>query len=105
MAWLEHLADQEQHRRIAVKLPLIPPVRAWLTWQVTPGTFGSWKASTHTLWLAPTSFQAVVTQPTVVSAKAGAAGSTSRSAPRRVGRSWGMEDILSAGAGGRPRDA
>ena len=23
------------------KLPLTPPVRAWLTWQVTPGTFGS----------------------------------------------------------------
>ena len=28
MAWLEHLADQEQHRRIAVKLPLIPPEAA-----------------------------------------------------------------------------
>ena len=40
------------------------PVRAWLTWQVTPGTLASWKASTHTLWLAPISFQVVVTQPT-----------------------------------------
>jgi hypothetical protein len=32
---------------------------------VTPLIFGSLKASTQTLWLAPNSFQAVVTQPTV----------------------------------------
>ncbi len=28
MAWLEHLADWEQHRRIAVELPLMPPEAA-----------------------------------------------------------------------------
>lgn len=25
LAWLEHLADWERHRRIAVELPLMPP--------------------------------------------------------------------------------
>ena len=58
--------------RIEAGFSLSPPVRAWLTWQVTPGTFGSAKASTQTRWLAPSSFQAVVTQPTV-SASAGPA--------------------------------
>jgi hypothetical protein len=28
MAWLEHLADWERHRRIAVELPLMPPEAA-----------------------------------------------------------------------------
>ena len=28
--------------------PLMPPVRAWLMWQATPGTFGSSNADTHT---------------------------------------------------------
>ena len=28
LAWLEHLADWERHRRIAVELPLMPPEAA-----------------------------------------------------------------------------
>jgi len=28
MSWLEHLADWERHRRIAVELPLMPPEAA-----------------------------------------------------------------------------
>jgi len=28
MAWIEHLADWERHRRIAVELPLMPPEAA-----------------------------------------------------------------------------
>ena len=68
------------------RLPDTPPVRAWLTWQVTPGTLASLKASTQTLWLAPISFQVVVVQP-ISSAAAGPAASRTRLVSRgREGR-------------------
>ena len=42
--------------------PPSPPVRAWLIWQATPGTFGSSNALTQTLSLRPSSRNVVLTQ-------------------------------------------
>ena len=43
-------------------VPLRPPVRAWLTWQATPGTFGSSKALMQTLSFLPMNRKVVLTQ-------------------------------------------
>ena len=42
--------------------PPTPPVRAWLIWQATPGTFGSSKALTQTWSFRPTRRKVVLTQ-------------------------------------------
>src|SRR5215212_1911677 len=42
----------------------MPPVRAWLIWQATPGTFGSSKPLTHTLSFGPRNRNVVLRQPT-----------------------------------------
>src|SRR5690242_11786391 len=44
------------------RLPLTPPVRAWLMWQATPDTLGSSKALMQTLSLAPRIRKVVLTQ-------------------------------------------
>src|SRR5947208_15233631 len=43
------------------KPPLTPPVRAWLIWQATPGTFGSSKALTQTRSFLPRNRKVVLT--------------------------------------------
>src|SRR6185436_5923629 len=42
-------------------VPLIPPVRAWLTWQATPGTLGSSKALMQTRSFLPMKRKVVLT--------------------------------------------
>src|SRR5262249_13254349 len=41
--------------------PLMPPVRAWLIWHATPGTFGSSNALTHPRSFGPTKRNVVLT--------------------------------------------
>src|SRR5205807_1228096 len=57
-----HAIEKRDGSSARPNVPLTPPVRAWLMWQATPGTFGSSNALTHTRSFLPRNRNVVLTQ-------------------------------------------
>src|SRR5438046_10378444 len=63
------------------KVPLTPPVRVWLIWQATPGTFGASHALTQPPSFLTTNRQVVQTQRTTAARGAGVPRLTATARP------------------------